>query len=91
MDDPKPGSSRETQFPEAQVETVQTPGQAISLVVSRIWIATLVCLIVALALVWLQVRAGGPAIDVHFSEGYGLQPSDPEALSRYQRGRSQRD
>jgi paraquat-inducible protein B len=42
-----------------------------------LWIATLACLIVALVLVWLQVRAGGPVIDVHFSQGYGLQPGDP--------------
>ena len=43
---------------------------------SRLWIATLLCVILALVLVWLQVRGDGPVIDVHFSQGHGLQPGD---------------
>ena len=77
MDDANRQSTQDSQFPVAQVEPARTPGQAVGLVVSRLWIATLLCLIIAVTLVWLQVRAGGPAIDVHFSQGYGLQPGDP--------------
>lgn len=77
MDDANGHDSQDAQYPVAQVEPVRTAGQAVGLVVSRLWIATLLCLIVALVLVWLQVRAGGPVIEVHFSQGYGLQPSDP--------------
>jgi len=77
MDDADGKGPPETEFPVAQVEAARTTGQAVGLVVSRLWIATLLCLIVALVLVWLQVRAGGPVIEVHFSQGYGLQPGDP--------------
>jgi hypothetical protein len=77
MDDANRQSTQDSQFPVAQVEPARTPGQAVGLVVSRLWIATLLCLIIAVTLVWLQVRTGGPVIDVHFSQGYGLQPGDP--------------
>ncbi len=77
MDDARAEGSQDAQFPVAQVEPARTPGQTVGLVVSRLWIATLLCLIVALVLVWLQVRASGPVIDVRFSQGYGLQPGDP--------------
>ena len=77
MNDADGRSPQESDFPVAQVDPARTSGQAVGLVVSRLWVATLVCLIIALALVWWQVRAGGPVIDVHFSQGYGLQPGDP--------------
>ena len=65
MADAKPKGPQDSHFPVAQVEPVPTTGQAVGLVVSRLWIATLACLVVALVLVWLQVRAGGPVIDAH--------------------------
>ena len=77
MDDTNGHDPQDARFPVAQVEAAHTPGQTVGLVVSRLWIATLACLIVALVLVWLQVRAGGPVIEVRFSQGYGLQPGDP--------------
>lgn len=64
-------------FPVAQVQPQPTPGQVAGLVISRLWLATLACLFIAVALVWWQIRSGGPVIDVYFSQGYGLEPGDP--------------
>ena len=77
MVDSNGAGQSKTEFPVAQVEAARTAGQTIGLVVSRLWIATLLCLVVAVGLVWLQVRGDGPIITVHFSKGYGLQPGDP--------------
>lgn len=77
MDDAIQKGLKESQFPVAQVQSKQTPGKMVGMVVSRLWLATLACLLVALALVWLQVHSGGPVIDVYFSQGHGLEPGDP--------------
>ena len=65
------------QFPVAEVREAQSPAKVVGLLVSRLWIATLLCVILAGTLVWFQIQGEGPAIDVHFSQGHGLQPGDP--------------
>jgi paraquat-inducible protein B len=77
MPDAGPQDREESPFPVARVQSQPTPGQMAGVVVSRLWFATLACLLVALVLVWLQVRSGGPVIDVNFSQGHGLEPGDP--------------
>jgi hypothetical protein len=77
MDDAVQQGLEETRFPVAQVQSGQTPGQMAGMVVSRLWLATLACLVVAIVLVWLQVRSGGPVIEVYFFQGHGLEPGDP--------------
>lgn len=63
-------------FPVAKVREANSPAKAVGLLVSRLWIATLICAMLAIGLVWMQIRGEGPAIDVHFSQGHGLQPGD---------------
>lgn len=67
----------DSQFPVAQIQSKRSPGETVGMVVSRLWIATVACLFVALLLVWMQVRSAGPVIDVFFSQGHGLEPGDP--------------
>jgi len=67
----------EQQFPAATVMDNRSPGQVSGVVVSRLWIATALCAAVAGLLVWWQIGAHGPAIEVRFAEGYGLQAGDP--------------
>lgn len=66
-----------TEYPVAEVREAQSPAKTAGLLVSKMWIATLVCAILAGGLVWFQVRGEGPMIDVHFSQGHGLHPGDP--------------
>jgi paraquat-inducible protein B len=40
------------------------------------WWATLACLLVAVALVWLSLPEFGPKISIRFPEGHGLKPGD---------------
>ncbi|MCG8448442.1 MAG: hypothetical protein MI725_02535, partial [Pirellulales bacterium] len=77
MDDAASDAQEQSEFPVARVQPVQPPGKTVGILVSRLWLATLLCLMVALVLVLLDMRAGGPAIDVHLSQGHGLQPGDP--------------
>ena len=67
----------ESEFPVAEVREARTPAKVVGLLVSRLWIATLLCAILAVGLVWWQVHGEGPEIEVHFSQGHGLQPGDP--------------
>lgn len=67
----------EQEFPEAKINTQRSSAQVAQLVVSRLWILTLLCAIVAGGLVAWQMRGGGPELDVHFAEGHGLQAGDP--------------
>jgi len=64
-------------YPVAEIKQSRTPNQMAGLVVSRLWLATALCLLIALMLVWSQLRSGGPVVDVHFAAGHGLQPDDP--------------
>ncbi|MCA9229249.1 MAG: MCE family protein [Planctomycetales bacterium] len=77
MDDVADSVPEDCSFPLADVKQTRTPGQMAGLVVSRLWLATLLCLIVAGLLVWSQLSSNGPTIEVHFAEGHGLQPDDP--------------
>jgi hypothetical protein len=71
---PSPGDE---QFPVADVRARQAPTEVVGLVVSRLWIATLLCALAAIGLVAAQWRSGGPEVRVHFAEGHGLQAGDP--------------
>jgi len=69
--------SAEDSYPVANIKQTRTPNQMAGLVVSRLWLVTALCLLIAFALVWAQMRSAGLAIDVHFAEGHGLVPDDP--------------
>lgn len=64
-------------WPEAIIRSQQSSGQVARLVVSRLWLATLACAIVAGGLVYWQLGSHGPMVEVSFAEGYGLQMGDP--------------
>jgi hypothetical protein len=66
----------EQDFPVAQVSDTPEPAQVGAVIVSRLWLVTLVCLIGAVGLVVWQSRSAGPLIEIHFGEGHGLQPGD---------------
>ena len=61
-------------FPEANI---RTPNSSARRVISRLWILTALCAVVAGGLVAWQLGGRGPIIDVHFAEGHGLQAGDP--------------
>ncbi len=61
-------------FPEANIRTPNTTART---VISRLWILTALCAVVAGGLVAWQLGGRGPLIDVQFTEGYGLQAGDP--------------
>jgi len=69
--------SAEDSFPVANIKQTRSPNQMVGLVVSRLWLVTALCLLVAFALVWAQMRSRGPVVEVHFAEGHGLEPDDP--------------
>ncbi|NOY30675.1 MAG: MCE family protein [Planctomycetes bacterium] len=77
MDEAADPSPTEDSFPVANIKETRTPSQMAGTVVSRLWLATVLCLAVAAGLVWSQVRSRGPVIEVHFTEGHGLEPDDP--------------
>ncbi|MCG8448968.1 MAG: MlaD family protein [Pirellulales bacterium] len=70
-----PSTTAET-YPVAEVRPAQKPNEIGVVVVSRLWLATLLCLVIAVVLVGVQLRARGPKIEVRFSAGHGLQPGD---------------
>jgi sporulation protein YlmC with PRC-barrel domain len=43
---------------------------------SRLWLLTLLCLIVSAGLVWWSLPQRGVTINIQFPEGHGLQPDD---------------
>jgi paraquat-inducible protein B len=43
---------------------------------SKMWLATLACLLLAISLIWHSLESPGPEIVIRFSEGYGLKPGD---------------
>lgn len=64
-------------WPEATINTRRSSGDIARKVVSRLWILTALCAVVAGGLVAWQLGGRGPVINVHFAEGYGLQAGDP--------------
>ncbi len=67
----------EQEFPEATIKTQRSSAQVAQLVVSRLWILTILCAVVAGGLVVWQMGGRGPEIDVQFAEGHGLEAGDP--------------
>jgi paraquat-inducible protein B len=63
-----------SEFPLAEVkDTVSLPGL---LRLSKMWWLTLLCLILAIELVWGSLPERGPEITIRFPEGHGLKPDD---------------
>ncbi len=62
-------------FPTAETSTKSAKNLAIA-GISRMWIATIACLIVAIGLTWYSLGDSGTEIVLHFQQGYGLKPGD---------------
>jgi len=69
--------SAEDSYPVAQIKQPHFPNQVAGLVVSRLWLVTALCLLVAFLLVWTQLRPQGLEVEVRFDSGHGLQLGDP--------------
>lgn len=67
----------EQEYPEPTIKTQRTSAQVAQTVVSRLWILTILCAVVAGGLVVWQMGGRGPEIQVQFAEGHGLQAGDP--------------
>ena len=76
MKDSAESTTTQEGYPVAEVRSARAPSELGGIVVSRLWLATILCLILAAVLVTLQLRASGPRIEVRFSAGHGLQPGD---------------
>lgn len=63
----------ESEFPVAEVAAVKRPWWT---TLSRMWLITLVCLLIAIGLTWAAIRSPGTKIVIRFSEGHGLKPGD---------------
>jgi hypothetical protein len=70
-------SQEAQEYPEATIKTRPSTAQIAQLVVSKLWILTAACAVVAGGLVFWQLGGRGPVIDVHFAEGHGLVAGDP--------------
>ena len=68
--------TEDEEFPLAKVRSVKNPNEIGKVVISRLWWATLLSVIVVAVLVSMQIRGRGPWIEVRFSAGHGLQPGD---------------
>jgi hypothetical protein len=77
MDETARGSQDDLKIPVAHVASTGSSGKSAGKVASRLWIVTALCLVVALLLVWAQLRSQGPRIKIDFSAGHGLEPGDP--------------
>lgn len=64
---------RPAEFPVAEVRP--TTGLK-SILASKMWWVTLVCVIVAVVLAWRSMPAAGPVITIDFPQGHGLKPGD---------------
>ena len=63
----------EQTFPVAQVITANAPWYTR---VSRMWIATALCIALAVGLTWYSLESPGTMITIRFPEGHGLKPGD---------------
>ena len=64
----------ESGFPLAEVKDVSASPDLLRL--SKMWWVTLLCLILAMGLVWTSLPDHGPEITIRFPEGHGLKPDD---------------
>lgn len=76
MEETPQESPREQTFPVAEVHAKHAPNQVGGLIVSRVWWLTLLCIVIATALVITQLRLRGPLVEVQFAAGHGLQQGD---------------
>ncbi len=63
----------ESEFPVAEVVPAKRPWWT---TLSRMWLMTLTCLLIAIGLTWSAIRPPGTKIVIRFSEGHGLRPGD---------------
>ena len=63
----------EGEFPVAEVAPAKRPWWT---TLSRMWLITLTCLLIAIGLTWSAIRSPGTMIVIRFSEGHGLKPGD---------------
>lgn len=66
----------EPEFPTAHVVAAAGPVELVGKLRSRLWGITLLCLIVAIGLVWAELRSPGTQIQIAFADGSGLVPGD---------------
>lgn len=60
-------------FPVAQISPAK---QAWYQQLSRMWFATIACLVLAIGLTWYSMDAAGTMVAIRFPEGHGLKPGD---------------
>ena len=63
----------ENEFPVAEIANVKRPWWT---TLSRMWLITVSCLLIAIGLTWSAIRSPGTTIEIRFSEGHGLKPGD---------------
>ena len=82
----EPDSSEETRSPDSPSHATGTvpvakvhrrsPGMLAKLAASYMWVLAVLCLIVAVALVWWSMPERGVQITIRFPEGHGLEEGD---------------
>ncbi len=73
--DTEGGTQAAPEFPEAVVRQRRASGVRF-LAESKFWWVTLVCAVVAIALVVVSMEGSGPRITIRFADGHGLKPGD---------------
>ncbi|TWU22798.1 MlaD family protein [Bythopirellula polymerisocia] len=68
--------SHEQSYPTAEIAPVAGPVELVRKLRSRLWGVTLLCLVVAIGLVWAELRSNGTQIQIAFADGSGLVPGD---------------
>ncbi|MEO2024669.1 MAG: MlaD family protein [Fuerstiella sp.] len=67
-------SPPQSEFPVAEVKDAASAPAVLRL--SKMWWLTLLCLLLAIGLVWNSLPERGPEITIQFPEGHGLKPKD---------------
>jgi paraquat-inducible protein B len=63
----------DTEFPVAKVNEAKRPWWT---TMSKMWLVSLACLLLAVGLTWYASGSPGTKLSLHFSEGHGLKPGD---------------
>ena len=71
---PEETSPPESEFPVAEVKDAASAPAVLRL--SKMWWLTLLCLLLAIGLVWTSLPERGLEITIRFPEGHGLKPKD---------------